>query len=113
MKKKISDKEPIGINNKAKDITTDHNSIFQDDIHIYTKEDLAHKGAITGSKKGYIINYIKSFREGNLFFENKQTLEGLALFIYNQDLFFVNHPYGYKRMKYSRILSLIRYYSKE
>lgn len=101
------------INSNVKDLNTDHSSIFQDDSNTYTKEDLIHKGAIIGSKKGYFLSYIKSFKEGNLLFKGRQDMEGLALFIYNQNTFFVHHYSGYKRMKYSSILSLLRTYSKD
>lgn len=82
--------------------------IFKEDNKLYTEEYLIHHGAILGNKKEFIVFFLRRFLNSKLLYKGEQNMEGLAEFIYRMKILFIHHPDGFRRMKYSSILYILR-----
>ena len=104
---KKSLKNAVGTQQK-KNIETD----YQDDDEIIDIEEVRKRNGITGEKKHYFIACLRTYYEDDEFNSYVKSLTGLAKYIADWRIFYVNTHHGYRLMKFRSILSEISSLSK-
>lgn len=79
-----------------------------DDKKYYQREELEVKGVNVGKNQPIIKAFLQNYLKKHVLFQGPQAIEQLARFLYNLDLFYVQHAKGYKKLKYSSILRELR-----
>ena len=88
---------------KKRSLETD----YQDDDEIIDIEEVRKRNGITGEKKHYFIACLRTYYEDDEFNSYVKSLTGLAKYIADWRIFYVNTHHGYILMKFRSILSEI------
>ena len=92
---------------KKRSLETD----YQDD-EIIDIDEVRKRNGITGEKKHYFIACLRTYYEDDGFNSYVKSLTGLAKYIADWRIFYVNTHHGYRLMKFRSILSEISSLSK-
>lgn len=101
-------KDAVGTQ-KKRSIETD----YQDDDEIIDMDEVRRRKGITGEKKHHFIACLRTYYDDKEFHKYVKSLTGLAKYIADWRIFYVNTHHGYRLMKFRSILSEIRSLSKE
>ena len=93
---------------KKRSLETD----YQDDDEIIDIDEVRKRNGITGEKKHYFIACLRTYYEDDEFNSYVKSLTGLAKYIADWRIFYVNTHHGYRLMKFRSILSEISSLSK-
>ena len=88
-------------------------SDYQDDDEIIDIDEVRNRKRITGEKKHHFIACLRTYYEDDEFQSYIKSLTGLAKYIADWRIFYVNTHHGYRLMKFRSILSEISSLSKE
>ena len=86
---------------------------YQDDDEIIDIDEVRNRKGITGEKKHHFIACLRTYYEDDEFQSYVKSLTGLAKYIADWRIFYVNTHHGYRLMKFRSILSEISSLSKE
>ena len=93
---------------KKRSLETD----YRDDDEIIDIDEVRKRNGITGEKKHYFIACLRTYYEDDEFNSYVKSLTGLAKYIADWRIFYVNTHHGYRLMKFRSILSEISSLSK-